>query len=136
MMGPRKTPGLDRLRLGTLWILGGSGVFVMIEPAPYEFLIVLAMIIFAATGVSMRAGHLPLMWLLIFCNIGFATSLIPVIMLDNTAKWTAISCFLSVTTLFFAVALVENTAQRVDILLRGYIVSAVITSIIAVLAYF
>src|SRR5258708_2492387 len=136
MMGPRKTPGLDRLRLGTLWIVGVSSGFVMIEPAPYEFLIVLAMIIFAATGVSMRAGHLPLMWLLIFCNIGFATSLIPVIMLDNTAKWTAISCFLSVTTLFFAVALVEDTERRLDILLQGYIVSAVITSIIAGLAFF
>jgi hypothetical protein len=136
MMGPRKTPGLDRLRLGTLWIVGVSSGFVMIEPAPYEFLIVLAMIIFAATGVSMRAGHLPLMWLLIFCNIGFATSLIPVIMLDNTAKWTAISCFLSVTTLFFAVALVEDTERRLDILLQGYLVSAVITSIIAVLAFF
>jgi O-antigen ligase len=108
----------------------------MIEPAPYEFVIMLAMIIFAATGVSMRAGHLPLMWLLIFCNIGFATSLIPVITLDDTAKWTAVSCFLSVTTLFYAIALVEDTERRLDVLLQGYIVSAVITSIIGILAYF
>src|SRR3984893_19450944 len=136
VMGSRKTPGLDRLRLTTLWIVGISGGFVMIEPAPYEFLIMLAMIIFAATGVALRAGHLSLIWLLIFYNIGFATSLVPVIMLDNTAKWTAISCFLSVTTLFFAVALVEDTERRVDILLRGYILSAAITSVIAILAYF
>src|SRR5260221_14749696 len=84
---------VDRLRLGTLWIVGASGGFVMIEPAPYEFLIMLAMIVFATTGVSMRAGHLSLMWLLIFYNIGFAISLVPVILLENTAKWTAISCF-------------------------------------------
>src|SRR6266404_5336953 len=128
-MGPRTVTGIDRLRLSALWIVAVSSGFVMIEPAPYEFLIVLAMIIFVATGVSMRSGHLPLMWLLIFCNIGFATSLIPVIMLDNTAKWTAISCFLSMTTLFFAVALAEDTERRLDILLQGYIVSAVITSI-------
>jgi hypothetical protein len=94
------------------------------------------MIIFATTGISMRTGHLPLMWLLIFVNVGFATSLAPVIMLENTAKWTAISCFLSVTTLFFAVVLVEDTARRTDVLMQGYIVSAVVTSIIAVLAYF
>jgi hypothetical protein len=135
-MGPRKTPGLDRVRLMTLWIVGVSGGFVMIEPAPYEFLIMLAMIILVATGVSMRAGHLPLMWLLMFCNIGFVTSLIPVIALDDTAKWTVVSCFLSVTTLFYAIALVEDTERRVDILLQGYIVSAVVTSIIGVLAYF
>jgi O-antigen ligase len=122
--------------LSVLWIVGVSGGFVMIEPAPYEFVIMLAMIIFAATGVSMRAGHLPLMWLLIFCNIGFATSLIPVITLDDTAKWTAVSCFLSVTTLFYAIAMVEDTERRLDVLLQGYIVSAVVASIIGILAYF
>jgi hypothetical protein len=135
-MEPRISTGIDRLRLSALWIIGVSSGFVMIEPAPYEFLIVLTMIIFAATGVSMRAGHLPLMWLLVLCNIGFATSLIPVIMFENTAMWAAISCFLSVTTLFFAVALAEDTERRLNILLQGYIVSAVITSIIAVLAFF
>jgi hypothetical protein len=122
--------------LSALWIVGVSSGFVMIEPAPYEFLIALTMIIFAATGVSMRVGHLPLMWLLMLCNVGFATSLIPVIMLENTAKWTAISCFLSMTTLFFAISLVEDTERRLNILLKGYIVSAIITSMIGILAFF
>lgn len=128
--------GIDRLRLSALWIVGVSSGFVMIEPAPYEFLMALTMIIFAATGVSMRVGHVPLMWLLILCNVGFATSLIQVIMLDNTAKWTAISCFLSMTTLFFAICLTEDTERRLNILLKGYIVSAVITSLIGILAFF
>jgi hypothetical protein len=128
--------GIDRLRLSALWIVGVSSGFVMIEPAPYEFLIALTMIIFAATGVSMRVGHLPLMWLLMLCNVGFATSLIPVITLENTAKWTAISCFLSMTTLFFAISLVEDTERRVNILLKGYIVSAIITSLIGIFAFF
>jgi hypothetical protein len=127
---------VDRLRLGALWLVGAAGGFVMIEPAPYEFLIMLSAILFMATGLTLRAGHLPLMLLLIFYNIGFATSLLPVITLEDTAKWTAVSCFLSVTTLFFAVAVTEDTARRTDILLRGYIVAAVVTSIIAVLAYF
>jgi hypothetical protein len=128
--------GIDRLRLSALWIVGVSSGFVMIEPAPYEFLMALTMIIFAATGFSMRVGHVPLMWLLILCNVGFATSLIQVITLDNTAKWTAISCFLSMTTLFFAICLTEDTERRLNILLKGYIVSAVITSLIGILAFF
>jgi hypothetical protein len=59
-----------------------------------------------------------------------------VITLDNTAKWTAISCFLSMTTLFFAICLTEDTERRLNILLKGYIVSAVITSLIGILAFF
>ena len=127
---------LDRLRLSTLWMVGASGGFVMVEPAPYEFLFLLAVIVFVATGLTLRAGHLPLMFLLIFYNIGFIVSLIPVIDFPGTAKWTAVSCYLSVTTLFFAMVLVEDTARRIEILMRGYIVGALITSGIAVLGYF
>src|SRR5260370_14495329 len=127
---------LDRLRLSTLWLVGASGGFVMVEPAPYEFLFMLAVIVFVATGLTLRAGHLPLLFLLIFYNIGFILSLIPVIDFPGTAKWTAVSCYLSATTLFFAIALVEDTARRTEILMRGYIVGAVVTSAIAVLGYF
>jgi O-antigen ligase len=132
--GPR--PLIDRLRLGSLWLVGASSGFVVIEPAPYEFLIMLAMIVFVATGLTLRAGHLSLLFLLIFYNIGFATSLIPVVTLDDTAKWTAVSCFLSVTTLFFAMALAEDTVRRTGALLRGYGIAALGTAAIAVLAYF
>jgi hypothetical protein len=127
---------IERLRLGSLWLVGAISGFVMIEPAPYEFMILLSALAFIATGIRLRAGHLPLLLMLIFYNIGFASSLVPVIELPDTAKWTAVSCFLSLTTLFFAVALAEDTVRRTDVLMRGYILCAVITSIIAVLAYF
>ena len=129
-------PFADRLSLGSLWLIGASSGFVMIEPAPYEFLIVVSLIVFAMTGLTLRVGHLPLMFLLIFYNIGFATSLVPVVTLEGTAIWAAVSCFLSLTTFFFAVALADDTVRRTDALLSGYIFSAVITSVIAVLAYF
>jgi hypothetical protein len=132
----RVSPFVRRLQLGSLWLVGAISGFVMIEPAPYEFMVMLAAIVFIATGVTLRVGHLPLALLLIFYNIGFATSLVPVITLEDTAKWTAVSCFLSLTTLFFAVALADDTARRADVLLRGYIVCAVITSLIGILAYF
>ena len=134
--GAAVNPFIDRLRLGSLWLVGVSGGFVIFEPAPYEFLSIFAMIVFLATGLTLRAGHLPLMFLLAFYNIGFATSLMPVITLEDTAKWTAVSCFLSVTTMFFATALAEDTSRRTQILLRGYTTAAVITSTAAVLAYF
>ena len=130
------SPLIDRLRVGSLWLVTAISGFVLIEPAPYEFMIMLSALVFVATGLGLRPGHLPLLLMLILYNIGFASSLVPVIELDNTARWTAVSCFLSLTTLFFALALAEDTARRADILLRGYIVAAVLTSIIAVVTYF
>ncbi len=127
---------INRLRLGSLWLLAAISGFVLIEPAPYEFVVILAALVFMATGLTLRAGHMPLLLMLIFYNIGFASALVPVIELPETARWTAISCFLSLTTMFFALALAEDTARRADVLLRGYIVGAVLTSIIAVATYF
>ena len=130
------SPLIVRLQRGSLWLVAAISGFVLIEPAPYEFMIMLAALVFVATGVKLRAGHVPLVLMLILYNIGFATSLVPVITLEDTAKWTAVSCFLSLTTLFFAVALAEDTARRTQVYLQGYILAAVITSIIGVLAYF
>ncbi|HEY1543412.1 MAG TPA: O-antigen ligase family protein [Xanthobacteraceae bacterium] len=134
---PRVVPAFsEKLRLGVLWTVAAISGFVIVEPAPYEFMIMIAALIFVATGVRLREGHLPLMLLLIFYNVGFATSLVPVIEIDETAKWTAVSCFLSLTTLFFAITFAEDTVRRLRIYMQGYILAAVMTSIIGVLAYF
>ena len=101
---------IARLQHRLLWLIGFSSGFVMIEPAPYEFVIILAFIAFAATGMSLRAGHLPLLFLLIFYNIGCVASLLPVIALEDTAKWTAVTCFLAVTSLFFAIVATQIVA--------------------------
>lgn len=127
---------VDRLRLRLLWLIGLSGGFVMIEPAPYELIVILSLVIFVATGLALRAGHLPLAFLLIFYDIGCVFSLLPVIGLEGTAIWTAVTCFLSVTTLFLAMAIGDDTERRLDAILKGYILAAVLTSIIAILAYF
>jgi hypothetical protein len=126
---------IERLQLGSLWIVAAISGFVLIEPAPYEFMIMLTALVFLATGMRIRAGHAPLILMLIFYNVGYATSLVPVIELPDTAKWTAVSCFLSLTTLFFAVTLSEDTERRMQVYMRGYILAAVMTSIIGVLAY-
>jgi hypothetical protein len=134
---PRVVPAFsEKVRLGVLWTVAAISGFVIFEPAPYEFMIMIAALIFVATGVRLREGHLPLMLLLIFYNVGFATSLVPVIEIDETAKWTAVSCFLSLTTLFFAIAFAEDTVRRLRIYMQGYILAAVMTSVIGVLAYF
>ena len=127
---------VEKLRLGSLWLVAAISGFVIIEPAPYEFAIMLSALIFVATGVRLREGHVPLLLILIFYNVGFATSLVQVIELDDTARWTVISCFLSLTSLFFAVALADDTERRVRVYMSGYILAAVMTSIIGVLAYF
>jgi hypothetical protein len=126
----------DRIRLALLWLIGATSGFVMIEPAPYEFIVAVAMIVFFATGLKLRVAHLPLIFLMAFFSIGCALSLTPVVTEPKTMQWTAVTCFLSVTSVFFAMAATDDPMRHLDVLMRGYIVAAVLTSMIAVFAYF
>lgn len=127
---------VDRLQLSLLWLVGASGGVVLIEPAPYELLVAIAMIVFFAAGMTLRPAHLPLVLLLILYNIGFVVGLVPVLALQGTAMWTAISCFMAMTTLFFALALADDTERRLRVLLAGYVAGAVVVALIGILAYF
>ena len=108
-----------------MWLVGASGGIVVIEPAPYEFVVVLAMVVFMATGMPLRRAHIPLVLLLIAYNIGYLIGVVPVLTEEGTVMWTAVSSFMSVTTLFFALALTEDTERRLDLLLKGYLAIAV-----------
>jgi hypothetical protein len=127
---------LTRLQRALMWLVGVSGGVVFIEPAPYEFMVILAMVVFAAIGLSLRLTHLPLIFLLIAYNAGYLIGVLPVTDLPDTVQWTAVSMFISVTALFFALALVDDTERRLDLLLKGYLAIAVIVSIFGIITYF
>jgi hypothetical protein len=129
-------PALTRLQRALMWLVGVSGGVVFIEPAPYEFMVILAMVVFAAIGLSLRLTHLPLIFLLIAYNAGYLIGVLPVTDLPDTVQWTAVSMFISVTALFFALALVDDTERRLDLLLKGYLAIAVIVSIFGIITYF
>ena len=131
-----RAPTLTRLQRALMWLVGASGGVVFIEPAPYEFTVILAMVVFAASGMSLRLAHLPLIFLLIAYNAGYLFGVLPVADLPDTVQWTAVSMFISITTLFFALALVDDTERRLDMLLKGYLAIAVIVSIFGIITYF
>lgn len=127
---------LERLRLGLLWILGFSSGIVFYEPAPYEFLLVLAIGAFALTGLKIRAAHIPLLLMMIGTVIAYAIGVLPVANREGTVKWTVVSIFLAVSSIFFALALAENTMGRLRALTAGYIAGAVLVSLIGIAAWF
>src|SRR5262249_40693585 len=132
----RRGHTITRLQRGLMWLVGAAGGIVVIEPAPYEFVVILAMVGFAATGLPLRPAHLPLLLLLLASHIRYPIGVVPVLTEEGTVMWAAVSSFMSVTTLFFALALVEDTERRLDLLLRGYVAVAVAVSIFGIVTYF
>ncbi len=129
-------PGVAALQRATLWLVGMGGAIVIIEPSPYELATLSALIVFFATGLKLRPLFLPLIFLLLMMNIGYSTA--AAYMLDQLPifNWIVTSWYLAVTVLFFALVLSEDTQNRLDFLIRGYIVGALIASILGIAGYF
>jgi hypothetical protein len=130
------SPGIASLQRAVLWLVGFGGAIVLIEPSPYEFATLSALIVFFATGLKMRPLFLPLLFLLLLINIGYSTS--AAYMLDQTQilNWVGTSWYLAATAVFFAMVMSEDTENRLHHLTRGSIVGALIAAILAIAGYF
>jgi hypothetical protein len=126
----------ERVRGALLWLTGFSGAFVFMEPSPYEICSLLTIILFAITGLALRPALMPLIAMLVLYSAGFALGVIQVSDKPQAVIWALVSWYLCLTAIFYAAMLGTNTSARLALLTRGWLMAAVVTSIIAILAYF
>jgi len=119
-----------------LWLLGLAGAFVFIEPSPYEAVALLALCLFAATGLRLTPSILVLAVLLIAFNLGGSLSLLPFLGEQRAVQFVAVSWYLAVTAVFLAMVVRDDTLARLEALKGGYIVAALVASSAGILGYF
>jgi hypothetical protein len=132
--GPRLAA--ETLRGALIWLVGFSGAFVFIEPSPYEIVGVLAIVVFALTGLALRTTLAPLVLLLVLLVIGYATAVVQVSDQTKPVTWVLISVFLAGTAIFYAAMLGANTQRRLELLMSGYVAAALVAALVAIAAYF
>lgn len=130
------TPILKRMQLALLWLLGASGAIVFIEPSPYEVAIVLAIVVFSATGLRLAPTLLVPIILLFGIGIGYSIGAIE--LLDNTEilSWLLTSWYMALAAIFFSLVCLEDTADRLEAIARGYLCGAIIASLAGIAGYF
>jgi hypothetical protein len=129
-------PGITTLQLRLLWLVGASGSIVFLEPSPYEIALVLAIVIFFATGVRLAPALLVPLLLLVGINLGYSIGALELFDDPVVLSWILTSWYMAAAAVFFALVLAQDTAQRLDALSRGYLVGAVIASLAAIAGYF
>src|SRR3954465_6769434 len=93
------TAGLQRT---LVWLLGASGAVVFIEPSPYEFVTLAAMLLFFATGLRTRLVFVPLALLLFLINIGYSIAAAHLMEKNEIVSWVLTSWYMAATVLLFA----------------------------------
>jgi hypothetical protein len=97
---------------------------------------ILAIAVFAITGLVLRAPLVPLILLLILLNVGYATAMLQVVDQEKVVTWVLISAYLAVTAIVYAAMLSANTQARLAWIMRGCLAAGLIASLVAIAAYF
>jgi hypothetical protein len=133
----RAVGSLDFWRKAVLWLLVASLWLVVIEPAPYDLIFCLALLLFLPYGgLRVPLVALPFVIALVLYNYGGAVGLEGALD-DKISVWfTIISYYMAFTGLFFCFLVTSETAERMDLLRNAYITAAVVGSITGILGYF
>jgi len=132
----RTAPGVHRLQQRLLWLVGASGAIVFIEPSPYEIAILLAMVVFACSGLKLAPLLLVPIGLWIAIGLGYSIGAIGLFDDPLILTWILTSWYMAITAMFFALVSLEDTAERLDALARGYLVGALIAALAGIAGYF
>lgn len=132
----RLTISYAAIKRGALWLLTAVSGFALIEPSPYEFVFLIALLVFALTGIRFSQKLLPMALLLLLYNIGGVISLIPWMDEAASVRFTAVSVYLMLTAIFFAAIMAEDALGRLETLRKGYLFAAWCAGLAAILGYF
>ncbi|MEP2944168.1 MAG: O-antigen ligase family protein [Hyphomicrobiales bacterium] len=127
------TRSLGNSALGLIVFLGG---FVFFEPAPYELLLVPLLIIWFAFGLTLHRAFLPLTSLMLCFICGGAIAVTQKADIAAGFFYIIVTGFLVTTSIFFAAVVANNPQERLRIIFKAYCFTAIIGSLIGILAYF
>lgn len=127
-----RTLNYQRILNTIFWITSFSGSVVFIEPSPYDFFILLTMVVWFLGGVRIRRGVMPGLALLLLWTLGGYISLIPYWNEKDPVEFMTHTLFISSTGVFYMLFFSENTSKRVDLLMSGYAASCILAALIAI----
>jgi len=127
------TGTLANTALGITVFLSG---FVFFEPAPYELLLVLLLVVWFAFGLALHRGFLPLTFFILCFICGGAIAATQKADIASGFFYIVVTGFLATTSIFFAAVVAPRPAERIGVIFKAYCWAAIIGSLIGILAYF
>ena len=134
---PVRWPGGVRFADRTIAFLVFLSGFVIVEPSPYDLLLVVVVVVWAIFGLKLNRHFMPMTILMMVYLAGGLLSLTQMdTFIGKPVVYMATTAFLIASSVFFASVIVEDPKRRLPLIRKAYLVTAVVVSAIAILAYF
>lgn len=119
--------------LGALIFLSG---FVLYEPAPYDLLLPLFVVVAALSGLRLNRHILPLIVLLMLFEAGGIIAFTQTALFGKVTVKLLTTLLLAGSAIYFAALVSADPARYLRVIARSYVASAVVASLVGILAYF
>ena len=140
----RQTPrsGLAALPLtgvqaAAVWAMMALSFFVRVEPAPSDLLFAVSVMFYLMFGgLNATIIAVPLIFYLLLYNLGGFMSFLEVSNEQKAGMFVITSVYMAASAVFFCFYVSTGTERRFAVFKNGYIIGAVIASVIALIGYF
>ncbi len=125
-----------KVQAAAIWAMMASSFFVRIEPAPVDLLFAVSVLVYLAGGLNITILAAPLIIYLVLYNLGGFMSFLEVSNEQKAGMFVITSCYMAVSAVFFCFYVLTDTERRFAVFKNGYIIGAVIASVIGIAGYF
>lgn len=114
------------------------GAFVIFEPAPYDLLLMLVILLWSIFGLRLNRHFLPMVVLLLLYMVGGIIAVTQNRPYDYSKAfmYMAVTGFLVFSSFFFAAVIAEAPERRYRIVTKAYVAAAVVASLLGIAGYF
>lgn len=133
---PVATPFRERVLLVVLYITVFASSIAFIEPSPHDALMGVLAVAGLIAGIRFHRILLVPFALLLLWNFAGLMALFQVAQHDKTIQYTATSIYLAIAAMLFAMLFAQNTMQRLSVMQKAYVLTAVTFGVLGCLGYF
>lgn len=133
---PALRPTASRLADATVFFVLFISGFVMFEPAPYELVLVVVVVVWTIFGLRLNRHILPLIVLLGLYCFGGVIALTQSTTIADGFIYFATTVFLAISSIFFASIILEAPERRFRLIIQGYLSGSILVALIGIAAYF
>jgi hypothetical protein len=119
-----------------LWLFVACGAFAAIEPSPYEFMFLVAVIALGANGLIFDRAMIPMILTLATFNAGGLLALVPFVDVRESVTFVIISIYIAATAIFFAGVVAKDPLGRMRTIRSGYVATGFVAALLGVIGYF
>ena len=133
----RASVEVKRLAYLYVWLTVASGAVVFSEPAPYDALMIGAMLMLPVVGLvrfTKEIGLYLMLWSLIVAGGFLAT--VQAGMLDVPAKHMGITLYLALSSVVMAAFVLDRPRANIRLIMSAYVLSAIVAATAGLIGYF